>query len=247
MRLYAACMTGLLVLAGLAAGAQRSRNYHDAYRSYPSRHHRVVYRSYPQPVYRSYPRPVVVVPRAVVPYRYYPGPVYPRIGASVSIFTPNIGVHISTLPFGYRPVWLGPSLFFYYQGTFYRRTSRDYEVVNAPIGAEVPDLPERARVVVIDNNKYYELDGTFFRETIRPNGDTWYTVTGKDGGQVVQLPPQSSAPAAVGDVLTALPQGCKVIVLNNQKYYVAPDDTYYQEVIENNQIFYKVAGTPAAQ
>jgi hypothetical protein len=242
MRPCSTYLTGLLLFLSVAAGAQRNghyrgnRDYREAYRSYPARQGRVVYRAYPVPV---------VIHRPVVPYRYYPRPVFPRIGASVSIITPSIGVHISTLPFGYRPVWIGPSQFFYYGGTFYRPAERDYEVVHAPIGAEVPDLPERARVVVIDNNKYYELDGTYYRETIRPNGEIWYTVTGKGGNEVVSLP-QRQEPV-VGDVVPALPQGCKIIVLNNQKYYVAPDGTYFQEVIENNQILYKVAGLPAAE
>jgi Family of unknown function (DUF6515) len=51
----------------------------------------------------------------------------------------------------------------------------------------------------------------------------------------------SSSPE-VGSSVSQLPQDSKVVIINNQKLYVAPDGTYYSEVIKNNQMHYKVVG-----
>ena len=46
-----------------------------------------------------------------------------------------------------------------------------------------------------------------------------------------------------GDIVNELPAGSKTITLNGNKYYVSPDDVYYEETAgPNNTIRYKVVG-----
>jgi hypothetical protein len=45
-----------------------------------------------------------------------------------------------------------------------------------------------------------------------------------------------------GDVVTQLPDECRKITLNGKKYYVSPDNVYYEEFTDaNNNISYRVA------
>lgn len=100
---------------------------------------------------------------------------------------------------------------------------------------------------------------------VRDNGEIWYRVEGKhgvlntdsgpqdgpDNGPVNDrtertAPPQtpSTAPRSseIGSVVDQLPENSKVVVINNQKMFEAPDGTFYSEVVENNRVSYKVVG-----
>jgi hypothetical protein len=135
-------------------------------------------------------------------------------------------------------------MYYYYGGTYYtRNVSNYYEVVDAPIGSILPELPEGTTVQVVDGHKYNVINGTYYQETLRGD-ETWYTIVGKNGvisTKAVDIKEESDA--VVGDVVTELPDDVKVVVLNNKKYYVA-DETYYEEVIEDNTLTYKVIAKP---
>jgi len=194
----------------------------------------------------------IMIPFSGINYYYGSGYFYRPYGSYFSLVAPPIGISIGVLPYGYRRIYVGADPFFYFNGTYYRQTAPSrYQVIDAPVGAEVPELPKGAKVTVIDNQKYYELDGNYYQESIRSNGEIWYRVMGKNGvlntgQQPAQAPPPAAAPSVrVGDKVDRLPAGSKTIVLNGQKLHVAPDNTYYEEVIENNTISYKVVGIPA--
>jgi hypothetical protein len=114
-------------------------------------------------------------------------------------------------------------------------------VVDAPMGAAVPDLPNGAKVVVINDQKYYELDGTYYKEEIRDNDEIWYTVVGKNGKINTDDAIVDDEPY-IGDILDELPPDCKTVVVNGNKYFVSPDDVYYEEIVSGNDVRYKVVG-----
>jgi len=39
-----------------------------------------------------------------------------------------------------------------------------------------------------------------------------------------------------------LPADCKTVVVNGNKYFVSPDDVYYEEVTSGSKTQYKVVG-----
>jgi hypothetical protein len=101
--------------------------------------------------------------------------------------------------------------------------------------------------VVINGQKYYEQDGTYYKEDIRANSEIWYTVVGKNGkldteGTTTEEAPAEDKGPQVGDTVDKLPDGCRTVVVNGQKYYVSSDDVYYEEVIGKNTISYKIVG-----
>ena len=209
-------------------------------------------------------RPSYVIPYGGYRYHYLNGIFYRPYGSYFQVIAPPLGIHIGVLPYGYSRIWLGSDPYYYYNGTFYRHwDDASYEVVAPPVGAEVAELPEGARPVVIDNRKFYEYNGTYYKESVKDNGEIWYTVTGKNGDleqhpetaqpydqqQPVQPQQQEPAPPVQsrpkpGMEVSSLPEGSRTVIINNQKYFVGPDDTYYQELIENNELFYRVVGKP---
>src|SRR6185312_5321827 len=49
----------------------------------------------------------------------------------------------------------------------------------------------------------------------------------------------------VGDVLHELPADCRKITLNHKKYYVSPDNVFYEEFKDADGSGYRVASVPA--
>jgi len=191
------------------------------------------------------------------PYAYYGHPVYrPH---SYIHYGPSFGVHISILPRGYYPFYIGPNPYYYNDGVYYRPYSGGgYEVIAPPLGATVKKLPSGAKVAVIDGVKYYELGGTYYQEEIDSKNKVSYKVvgtdgvldTGKDEAITEQAPAennnttvQKNSLPEVGARFDKLPEGSKTVILKKEKYYLSPDGVYYQEVIDGNNIRYEVTGT----
>ncbi|WP_153797969.1 DUF6515 family protein [Foetidibacter luteolus] len=196
---------------------------------------------------------VVVAPRVMIPYGgmsyyYNSGFFYRPYGASFRIIAPPIGISIGLLPAGYMPVYVGPSLFYYYGGTFYQRNNNNsnYQVVDPPMGAEITQFPRGAKLVVVNGEQFYELNGTYYQRTVTDKGDNVYKVVGKNG-EINNSPLPQDEPN-VGDTINELPEGCKTITLNGEKYYVSPHNIYYRKITgENNQVSYQVAGKPSEE
>jgi len=221
-------ITALALVMYTDADAQRHRHY----RYYgPYRGQRVVH---------------IAGPRIVIPYRgihfhYSNGFYYRPYGGYFRVVAPPIGIHINILPRGYKRIYVHDVPYYYYGGTYYRKGDDRYEVVQAPLGASVPELPNGAKVVVINNQKYFELDGTYYKEEIRDNNEIWYTVVGTDGKLDTDEELADDGPY-VGDVVDQLPADCKTVVVNGNKYYVSPDDIYYEETRTGDKVQYKVVG-----
>jgi hypothetical protein len=188
------------------------------------------------------------------PYTYRP--VY-RPHYSYVHYGPSFGVHISILPRGYYPFYIGPNPYYYNDGVYYRPYSGGgYEVIAPPLGATVKQLPSGAKVSVIDGVKYYELGGTYYQEEISAKNKVSYKVVGTDGvldtgrdEQVIEQAPAENNSTAqkntlpeIGTRFDKLPEGSKTVILKKEKYYLSPDGVYYQEVIDGNNVRYEVTG-----
>jgi len=105
--------------------------------------------------------------------------------------------------------------------------------VDAPMGAQLSSLPTGARSVVVNGEKFYELNGTYFKEDRNAKGQVVYTVVGKNGRidntENEPTPSPASPPEPeTGDRVSELPDNCKTIVVDGQKLYVSPNNTYYR-------------------
>ncbi len=163
---------------------------------------------------------------------------------------PHLGFYIGVLPYGYYPFYWGSSLYYYSGGVFYSPYDNGgYQVTDPPVGAAVPTLPEDARPIMIDSVQYYESGGVYYKESVNDQGQKVYVVAGRDGilntGSNPPDADQSAAYPKVGDMVNQLPDDCRKVVLNGKKYYVSPDDIYYEKVTDpNGNVAYRIASLP---
>ncbi len=225
------------------SGNYRNNNYY--YRSGYDR--RIYVMGGPRYNYRPYNS--VSVYLGGYPYYYSDGLFYDYYSGYYQPIYPPFGIRISTLPFGYSRIYVGLNPFYYYNGVFYRNYEDNYEVIDAPMGATVSSLPRGAKSVVINGEKFYELNGTYFKEDRNSKGKVIYVVVGKNGEINNSYDDNDNSNLGVpqsnlqnGDIVPQLPEGSKVITLNGEKLYVAPDDTYLKEEINGDAVQYRVVG-----
>jgi len=155
-------------------------------------------------------------------------------------YRPYLGFSLSILPFGYYPFYYGADQFYYSGGLFYRQYDNEYKVVVPPVGAEVPGLPKEANEVVINGETYYEYKGVYYTVSQNADGKTVYVVAGKDG--VLNTDGNADIATQAGEIVNELPEGSREVFLKGEKYYVSPDDIYYEEVVDGKNITYRVVG-----
>lgn len=161
-------------------------------------------------------------------------------------YAPRLGFSIGFLPYGYYPFYYGDAQFYYSGGLFYQYDNNEYTVVEPPVGAEVNTLPSNAQSIVINGEQYYESNGVYYEPITKDDGSQTYQVAGKDGELNTNMANGDDQQAPqVGDIVDSLPQDCRKISLNGEKYYVSADGYYYQEVRDkNNNKAFKIVGTP---
>jgi len=191
-----------------------------------------------------------------VNYGYYNGMFYRPYGFGLHLIFPPIGITVGMLPYGYYPFYWGANPYFYYGGVFYDPyVNGGYQVVTPPLGALVPELPAGVQTQVINGQEFYSYYGTFYQKEVHNNGEVWFKVVGVNGKlqtgnpqydqqyQPVQPPATDQAPSGpvAGDLLNKLPDGCTAVNISGEQYFKAPDGTYYQEVIgQDNKVMYQM-------
>ena len=136
----------------------------------------------------------------------------------------QVNVHINTshsIRYPYRYHRFAPIRFmgvgyFYYGGFFYDSW---YNLIIPPYGMIITMLPNNCEYVTdtVYGLSYYNY-GVYYAKT--------------DSGYVTVKP-------QIGTIVSSLPKNVKIVVINNQTYYVA-GDIYYQTIIIDNQTKYIV-------
>jgi len=176
-------------------------------------------------------------------------------------FYPAFGFRLGILPLGYYSFYWGGYPYYYYDGIYYQPYGDDqYQVVEPPLDAAVTQLPSEAVPTVIDGQIYYEFHGTYYKQQISADNQLSYIVVGRDGvlddgsnsndngaaapqDNYNDVPQQAPVQNKEGDKVSQLPDGTRPIVINQQKYFVDPSGTYYQEQVDGNKVTYLVVGT----
>ena len=160
---------------------------------------------------------------------------------------PSLGFYLNALPFGYYPFYMGSSLYYYADGTFYSPYGDSgYVVTVPPVGAAVPKLPKGAKSIMIDNQQFFEFNGVYYKTVVNDAGDTVYVVAGKDGQLNTDGADNTANQAPqVNDIVGQLPDNSHKISLNGKKYYVSPDDIYYEQITDRNgNTAYRIVSVP---
>ncbi|WP_317169594.1 DUF6515 family protein [Mucilaginibacter humi] len=172
---------------------------------------------------------------------------YRNRGYYSTYYTPQLGFSLRVLPYGYYPFYFGADQYFYNDGLYYRQMeNEEYTVVEPPIGAAIDKLPAKAQAISINGMQYYELNGVYYQPITKDDGTLAYQIAGKDGelNTVDSGSPADDLPQ-VGDLVDYLPEDCKIIKLNGQKYYVSQEGYYFQDAVDTNgDKVFKIVGTP---
>jgi hypothetical protein len=199
------------------------------------------------PRYNVLPRGYLSIRFGGYPYYYYDGLFYNYYNGFYEPVYAPIGIHVTIIPGGCYPIFVGPTRYYYYSGVYYRQYSNnDYEVVDAPVGAQVSVLPQGAKAVTVNGEKFYEFNGTYYKEGVNDRNQVVYTVVGKYGNinnTEEAAPQQAPATLQMGDTVTTLPEGSREVVINGEHLYVSPDNTYFRAQSIDGEISYKVVGT----
>lgn len=163
---------------------------------------------------------------------------------------PHLGFYCAGLGLGFYPFYWGDALYYYDNGIFYSPYDNGgYQVTAPPIGAGVPSLPNNAQPIKIDGVQYYEVDGVYYKESVDDKGKKIYIVSGKDGVLNTDVgttdPNASVAAPKIGDIVNQLPDGCRKVSLNGKRYYVSPNDIYYEKVTDpDGNVAFRIASLP---
>lgn len=190
-------------------------------------------------------RPPAYYPYNSISYRFSGGYFYRPYGSYWRIAPPPLGLRVNVLPYGYKPMYVGPSMYYFYNGTYYRRyDDRSYEVVDPPMGATLSSLPKGAKKVTVNGEEFYELNGTYYKKTTNEKGKTVYVVTGKNGEINNSVGPDENFTPQQTDIIDQLPEDYRSVTLNGDTYYVGPDDTYYQPIDQDGTTRFQVVEKP---
>jgi hypothetical protein len=218
----------------LYPNSPRGGNYNNGFNY--RRGNNTSYRSYPGLRYgRNY-----VSPR---PRGFY----YNNRGYYRTYYTPQLGFSINTLPFGYYPFYYGTDQYYYSEGLYYTQQEDNYTVVEPPIGAVITKLPAKAQSIAINGVQYYELNGVYYQPITKDDGTLVYQIAGKDGelttGDDTAIAPEDLP--QVGDLVDHLPEGFRILRLNNQRFYVSQEGYYFQDAVDTDgEKVFKIVATP---
>lgn len=193
--------------------------------------------------YTNFYSPRFILPHRGMNYYYSGGFFYQPFNNYFQVIIAPVGIRTFGLPWGYRRWNIGRTRYYYFGGTYYRNINNYYEVVEAPLGSILPELPNGASSTIINNEQYFQLNGTYYKETLR-NGEVWYTIVGKNGRIDTSIETIEEETAMIGDIVTDLPDDCKMVIINNQKYFVSNHNLYYKELIIENSLYYKITDNP---
>ena len=221
--------------------------------------------------YRFIPHSFISIRFGGYPYYYNNGFYYGYYGGYYQPIFPPFGLQLGVLPYGYSSFYWGGNPYYYYNGIYYRNYGDDgYQVVDAPMGATVSSLPGGATSVVVNGEVLYELNGTYYKAGQDANGNNVFTVVGKNGvinntpdvqnqttqpstdnmqyPSDMQSPSSDNAQAAtpsqldIGDAVSQLPDGSKLVNINGQQLYQTPDNVYLKGESNNGIVQFKVVG-----
>lgn len=236
------------------------------------------------PRYRFIPHSFLSLSFGGYPYYYNSGFYYGYYNGFYEPIFPPFGLRLGILPFGYSSFYWGGNPYYYYNGIYYQNYGDDgYQVVDAPMGAVVSSLPGGATSIVVNGETMYELNGTYYKSGQDSNGNTIFTVVGKNGvvnntpnqdqnnsmqdqqnnnmqnqqpsmqqqppvsddapsTNSLNAPPQTSSSMQIGDTMSQLPDGSKLVNINGEQLYQTPDNVYLKGESNNGVVQFRVVG-----
>ncbi|HEX3383561.1 MAG TPA: DUF6515 family protein [Mucilaginibacter sp.] len=183
---------------------------------------------------------------SVLPYGYYPfywnslpyyysgGVFYVPYNGGYRVTAPPIGASVPDLPSDAQSILIDGTQYYEANGVYYQ-----------------PDVDENGRTIYIIVGRDGVLNtenggGQQPTDSYDPSTD----YNGQAGVQnqappQVEQQPQGGITLKVGDVVDQLPDDCRKVTINKKKYYVSPDNIFFEEYKDADGTSYRVASIPA--
>jgi hypothetical protein len=173
------------------------------------------------------------------PYYYYNGIYYrPYDDNNYEVVDPPMGASVYSLPQGAKSVVLNGEKLYELNGTYYKedRDSKGqtiYTVVGK--NGQVNNTDDESNN---GNNNNSNLNGNSDNGNLNGSNDSRNLNGNSDNS--LSAPPGS---LQMGDVVSPLPEGSRIVTINGEKMYVTPDNTYLKEnSSDSGAVQYKVVG-----
>ena len=166
------------------------------------------------------------------PYYYYGGVFYRPYNGGYQVTTPPLGAAVPSLPSNARSIMIDGVQYYEASGVYYQQSDdANGKTVYVVVGRDGVLNTENANDQPTNDN-----ETTMDNPGNNPSANTNGTQTDNTEKPAITL--------KVGDVLHQLPADCRKVTLNNKKYYVSPDNVFYEEVEDDNGTGYRVASVP---
>lgn len=170
-----------------------------------------------------------------LPYYYYGGVFYRPYNGGYEVAAPPLGASVPNLPSDAQSIVIDGIQYYEANGVYYQ-----------------PDVDDQGKTiyVVVGRDGVLNTDNGGGGQPASDNYDpSMNNAPANSSAQVQQdqNPPQVQAKQGgitlkVGDVVDKLPDDCRKVTINKKKYYVSPDNIFFEEKDGNG---YRVASVPA--
>jgi len=170
------------------------------------------------------------------PYYYYGGVFYRPYNGGYQVTAPPMGASVPSLPSDAQSIEIDGIQYYESNGVYYQPDVDDH-------GKTIYVVVGRDGVLNTPNGGGQEPSADYY-DPSAGSGQVDARVQSQAPARVEQ--PQSGITLKVGDVVDQLPDDCRKVTINKNKYYVSPDNIFFEEFKDANGTSYKVASIPAA-
>jgi hypothetical protein len=169
-----------------------------------------------------------------LPYYYYGGVFYRPYNGGYEVAAPPLGASVPNLPGNAQSIVIDGIQYYEANGVYYQ-----------------PDVDDQGKTIYVVVGR----DGVLNTDnggSAPPSGNnTDPSINDAPANNNVQVQPQQNQPQVqqggitlkVGDVVDKLPDDCRKVTINKKKYYVSPDNVFFEDDKDGNG--YRVASVPA--
>ncbi|MGZ3778344.1 MAG: DUF6515 family protein, partial [Mucilaginibacter sp.] len=170
------------------------------------------------------------------PYYYYGGVFYRPYNGGYQVAAPPLGASVPNLPSDAQSIEIDGIQYYEAEGVYYQ-----------------PDVDDNGRTIYIVVGR----DGVLSTDNggdAQPAGDAYDpSIDNAPANGSAQIQQDQSQPQAqqggvtlkIGDVVDTLPDDCRKVTINKKKYYVSPDNIFFEEFKDADGSGYRVASIPA--
>jgi hypothetical protein len=170
------------------------------------------------------------------PYYYYGGVFYRPYNGGYQVAAPPLGASVPNLPSDAQSIEIDGIQYYEADGVYYQ-----------------PDVDDNGRTIYVVVGR----DGVLSTDnggSDQPAGDNYDpSIDNAPANGSAQVQQEQNQPQAqqggitlkIGDVVDTLPDDCRKVTINKKKYYVSPDNIFFEEFKDADGSGYRVASIPA--